>query len=109
MVVDRTFTAMLDRGNLSVFEYVSQAFPEDSWMRFHRETVTQIALRKSWKPFTPEALVLIETRKAQPWYQTATAFVGVFLLSSVFSVGVTEAFNSGGPKWLSRLAGILVG
>jgi hypothetical protein len=109
MLVDRTFTAMLDRGNLAVFRYISQAFPEDSWMRFHHETVLQISLRKSWKPFTPAALLLLETKQGLPWYQTEGAFIGVFLLSSVFSVAVAEAFNSGGSRWLSGLAGIVVG
>jgi hypothetical protein len=94
---------------VSVFEYVKHAFPEDSWMRFHQERVTQVALRKAWEPLSSETLLKMERDHGLPWHQKEAAVVGPFLLSLIFGVMVTEAFNSGGPRWISALAGILVG
>jgi hypothetical protein len=81
MLVDRTFTAMVERGSVSVFEYVKHAFPEDSWMRFHQERVTQVALRKAWEPLSSETLLKMERDQGLSWHQKEAAVVGPFLLS----------------------------
>ena len=97
---DAAFFAMRDRGNLSVFDFVTQSFPEKGWIEGHRPAAVEASLRRKWKARTPEALLQLVAARAVPWHQTKAAFIGAAVLPAAFSIPLGIALSDLGPLWL---------
>jgi hypothetical protein len=100
MLRDSAFFAMRDRGNLSVFDFVTQSFPERKWIEGHRPAAIEAALRRKWTATTPEAMLRLVAERSIPWHQSKNAFVGAIVLPFTVSIPLSVALSDIGPLWL---------
>ena len=105
---DAAFFAMRDRGNLSVFNFVAQSFPEKKWIGGHRPAAIEAALRRKWEARTPKALLQLAAERSIPWHQTKSAFIGAAVMPTALSVPLGMALSDLVPLWLRICLSALV-